>query len=73
MSSIIAFRPSEKVHFAVYEHKLVDEQNHFLKYRAIVLKDVSGLVVRFTGLENFVGEYTGNMPRTNARGRAELM
>lgn len=73
VSSIIMFQPSEKLRFSVHEHKIIDEDKHFSKYRMIVLKDQSGFVVQFTGLENFVCEYTSNMPRTNFRSKAELM
>lgn len=73
MASIIMFFPSEKVHFSVHEHKLIDEQNHLTTYRAIVLKNMSGLVERYTGLELLACEYTGRVPRANARRKSELM
>jgi integrase len=60
-------------YFAVYEHKIISNTSKLSTYRAIVLKNRDGHVIEFTGLEAFVGPYTGQIPTTDFRNRQELL
>lgn len=60
-------------HFAVYEHKIINETNKLSTYRAIALKAPDGYVIDFSGLEVFVTPYTGHTPTADFRSRQELV
>ena len=43
----------QKIHFAVYEHKLITEEKRIIKRNLIVLKDETGFIVRFTDFHRY--------------------
>ena len=58
--------------FCVYEHK-IQSRRKLSTDRMIVLKNESGRIVHFTGLEQFSYPYTGQRPKITTRQKQELL
>lgn len=69
--SIIPLFPAD-YRFCVYEHK-IQRTKELSSYRMIVIKNAQNQIVCFTGLEQFVFPYTGQLPRVTVRQKAELV
>lgn len=72
MGNIISFFPARETHFAVYQHRMINDKGILSDYRAIVIKDQSGLIQCFTALETYSREYTGQNPKIQVRQKQEL-
>ena len=68
-SNIIPFEPT--IRFCVYSHN-VQNNKEISDICMIVLKNTSGRIVYFTGLEQFSYPYTGQLPKISVRSHAEL-
>ena len=59
-------------HFAVYELPVADNANNIFTERFIVIKNQYGVVVKFTGLENYSNPFTGKKQPRRTRSKHEL-